>query len=245
MASGKIPTAIQHRTAKAAARAKAERACRRLAAGSSAPTAWPTKTAEAAAKPRGIMNTIEATLTTTAQAATVVAPTQPAKMLMPEKAPTSTKFDAPAPSPIWICSNAFSGSARGGWKRPMARAPGRENIQASNRASIAVRAARVAKPAPTAPNAGRPKLPGTSRRSRPKLTILASHMEIVPAMGLPCPSIKLDAATNIKVGVMEAENNSSGARAPSTKLALMPVWRRKNAPPATRSKVEATPNSRA
>ncbi len=49
------------------------------------------------ANPKGIMKTMAATFSTTAQAATARPPIQPAITFIPEKAMTSKKLEAPAP----------------------------------------------------------------------------------------------------------------------------------------------------
>ena len=73
----------------------APRASARMATSAAARTP-PTSTAVAVPMPSGAMKMMEATLSTTAQAATGTVPSLPAIRLMPEKAAASTKKEMPA-----------------------------------------------------------------------------------------------------------------------------------------------------
>ncbi len=106
---------------------------------------------------------------------------------------------------------------------------------------MTLRAMKVATPPPTAPNAGRPKVPGTTSRSTARFTTLAIHMITRGGTGRPSPSSQeADATDSMNTGIDRAKT-ISGRLAPSARSLESPMTCSSGGPPSTSTTVEAHP----
>ncbi|OIQ65901.1 hypothetical protein GALL_525370 [mine drainage metagenome] len=99
----------------------------------------------------------------------------------------------------------------------------------------------VAQAPPTAPSAGRPKLPGTSRRSTLRFTPLAIHIMAAAALGRERPSSQKLAATLMAYPGREKAKTTKGREAPSARSFASPSTCSRTGPPAMVIPVETAP----
>jgi hypothetical protein len=139
------------------------------------------------------------------------------------------------------CSISAALSGAGLSNTPSARASFMRSTKIAMATVMKLRAMKVDQAPPTAPRAGRPKVPGTSTRLASRFTRLASHMMIVTGPGRDRPSSQKVRATETAYSGSDSEKTISGAVAPSASPSFKPRLCRNSGPSAARSTAVVTP----